>query len=280
VRAQISQIEKYQTAANTFRGKYGYLPGDIPNPYAAQFGFQARGPYAGQGDGNGLIQGAYANAPNNNWDFSIFTGEQAMFWVDLGKAGLIDGTFSTATPTAVINSNITGAAINQYLPQAKISAAGYVYIWSGGWQGYLNATSGNGLNYFSVSGVTGAPAGGGGTAAAVPVMTVAQAYAIDKKMDDGMPQSGGVMAMDGSMLWASGGPVSGTPPSENNMGDYDFNNFGPITTATASPTYDDQNGATSSQTCYSNGDTKTPEQYSVGVNAGAGVNCVLSFRFQ
>jgi prepilin-type N-terminal cleavage/methylation domain-containing protein len=43
VRAQISQIEKYQTAANAFRGKYGYLPGDIPNPYATQFGFQSRG---------------------------------------------------------------------------------------------------------------------------------------------------------------------------------------------------------------------------------------------
>jgi prepilin-type N-terminal cleavage/methylation domain-containing protein len=56
VRAQISQIEKYNTAANTFRGKYGYLPGDIPNPYAAQFGFLPRGTYKGQGDGNGVIQ--------------------------------------------------------------------------------------------------------------------------------------------------------------------------------------------------------------------------------
>jgi prepilin-type N-terminal cleavage/methylation domain-containing protein len=31
VRAQISQIERYHTAANTFRTKYAYLPGDIPN---------------------------------------------------------------------------------------------------------------------------------------------------------------------------------------------------------------------------------------------------------
>src|SRR5271170_5107299 len=56
-RAQISQIEKYQTAVNTFRGKYGYLPGDIPAPYATQFGFVAKGANLGQGDGSGIIQG-------------------------------------------------------------------------------------------------------------------------------------------------------------------------------------------------------------------------------
>jgi len=48
-RAQISQIEKYQTAVYTFQGKYGYLPGDISDSTASQFGFVARGAYAGQG---------------------------------------------------------------------------------------------------------------------------------------------------------------------------------------------------------------------------------------
>src|SRR5271155_5585595 len=56
VRAQITQIEKYNAAANTFRGKYGYLPGDIPDPDATQFGFTpARGGgIRGEGDGNGV----------------------------------------------------------------------------------------------------------------------------------------------------------------------------------------------------------------------------------
>src|SRR5579871_3923101 len=56
-RAQIAQIEKYNTAVNTFRIKYGYLPGDIPDPYASNFGFQARGSVSGEGDGNGIIEG-------------------------------------------------------------------------------------------------------------------------------------------------------------------------------------------------------------------------------
>lgn len=42
IRSTISQIEKYKTAVNTFRGKYGYLPGDIPADQAAQTGLAAR----------------------------------------------------------------------------------------------------------------------------------------------------------------------------------------------------------------------------------------------
>ncbi len=56
-RATITQIEKYHTAVNTFRGKYGELPGDISAAGASQFGFAPRGPDAGQGDGNGVIEG-------------------------------------------------------------------------------------------------------------------------------------------------------------------------------------------------------------------------------
>jgi hypothetical protein len=39
VRATISQIGKYITAANTLKGKYGELPGDVDNNTAMQFGF-------------------------------------------------------------------------------------------------------------------------------------------------------------------------------------------------------------------------------------------------
>src|ERR1700690_34231 len=91
IRAQISQIEKYQTAVNTFRVKYGYLPGDIPDPAASQYGFGARGTYAGEGDGDGVIKGVLSNvnAPGNVNGLLPFSGETEMFWVDLSKAGLI-----------------------------------------------------------------------------------------------------------------------------------------------------------------------------------------------
>ena len=68
VRAQITQIEKYQAAINTFKIKYNnYLPGDIPDPLASQMGLQARGTAPGQGDGNGMITGWFTSYPNENY---------------------------------------------------------------------------------------------------------------------------------------------------------------------------------------------------------------------
>ena len=61
VRATVSQVEKYQAAVATFREKFGALPGDIPDPGASSFGFQPRGQFAGEGDGNGILEG---NCPN------------------------------------------------------------------------------------------------------------------------------------------------------------------------------------------------------------------------
>ena len=53
IRQQIGQIEKYNTAVSTFRLKYNCLPGDCLN--AANYGFVARGPYGGEGDGAGEV---------------------------------------------------------------------------------------------------------------------------------------------------------------------------------------------------------------------------------
>ena len=91
VRATITQIEKYNTAVNTFRGKYGYLPGDIKDPEASSFGLTARGQYAGQGDGNGVIEGCTNNAPSCNAGFLEGAGETVMFWKDLTPANVLKG---------------------------------------------------------------------------------------------------------------------------------------------------------------------------------------------
>src|ERR1035441_6872478 len=63
VRATISQIEKYNTAVNTFRGKFNALPGDMNLTTATTFGIPAVGTRGGtaQGDGNGVIDGGAGN---------------------------------------------------------------------------------------------------------------------------------------------------------------------------------------------------------------------------
>jgi prepilin-type N-terminal cleavage/methylation domain-containing protein len=284
VRAQISQIEKYQTAANTFRGKYGYLPGDIPNPDASNFGFQSRGPYGGQGDGNGIIEGNYGNSPGFQNGLSPFVGEQAMFWVDLGVAGLIDATFTASTPTSVISSTVSGSAVSQYLPASKIGNGGYVYVWSGGWQESWGGTrfSGDGQNYFALTGVPGISQPANGVPSSLPLLTPVQALAIDSKVDDGMPQFGNVMAnisvTGNSGGWASGGAIAVAQgiPHINPNGAHAPYGFPVVAGGTVSTNGPNQGVTT---TCYDNNATAgNIETYSLG--NGNLVNCSLSFRLQ
>src|SRR6202011_3322528 len=61
VRAQISQIDKYNSAVNTFRAKFQSIPGDMAVATANQFGFTVDSTCYGQiggRDGNGLLDGA------------------------------------------------------------------------------------------------------------------------------------------------------------------------------------------------------------------------------
>jgi hypothetical protein len=272
-RAQVSQISKYNAAVHTFQTKYGgYLPGDIPDPTASNFGFAGRGPYAAEGDGNGLIQGIIQNAAYNEQG-NAFGGETLMFWVDLSWAQMIDAGLNSATSTG--NYAMTSATVGNYLPTVKLGTSTYVYVTSGGYVANSNGGSygeiavnqaGDNTNYFCVAVVTGSGGGTGWNPWSAPGMTVMQAYNIDKKIDDGLPQSGGVMAFYGNNwstpyteLWAAG---TGAGASSSNA---------PTTVATPG----------SISTCYDNNNTAgAVMQYSIGQNNGKSTNCALSFRFQ
>jgi prepilin-type N-terminal cleavage/methylation domain-containing protein len=259
VRATISQIEKYNTAANTFRGKYGYLPGDIKDPDASSFGFQARGHFAGEGDGNGVIEGVAANAAGDNRGYAFAAGETLMFWVDLSTVNLIDGGFNTATPNTMPGSFITlvsQPSLIAYLPQAKLGGGNFIYVWSGG-PNYNALGESNSINYYGLSAATQIATVNGcqWCLSSTPALSVQAAYSMDKKMDDGLPQSGNVMAF--YSLGNGGTPEAWAGPSD--------------TSKTAG----------SSTTCYDNGNVAgATQQYSVEINNGANVTCALSFRFQ
>jgi prepilin-type N-terminal cleavage/methylation domain-containing protein len=259
VRAQISQIEKYNTAVNTFQGKYGYLPGDIPDPYASQFGFGGRGPYPGEGDGNGVLEGIWGpwNGGGTDSGWYQIGGETVMFWVDLSTAGLLDGGFSTASATTAPSSDITPAStpsIGAYLPQAKLGNGSYVYVWSPSI--YQSDGVGSTGNYYGVSSI---PLLNNAFALpnTSPSLTVAAAYAIDKKIDDGYPLTGSVVAYALAFPGAA-------------LLNYEVGISLPDTVQTpGSPT-----------TCFDNDNVSGgQQQYSLGQNNGAGVNCTMSFQF-
>jgi prepilin-type N-terminal cleavage/methylation domain-containing protein len=238
LRSQISQIEKYQTAANTFREKYGYLPGDIKAPDATRFGFIARGNSAGQGDGNGTILGYLPGCCSNG--FTLIGGESPVFWVDLSTAHLIDGTFNTATMTTApaTVTETTSPNLKAFLPEAAIGLGNYLYIYSGGTYCSPNCI---GLAAVTKLADDNTPGISG------PGITVAQAYSIDQKIDDGLPTTGNVIA------------------------EYvDPDAFGGRTTPS--------HGAASSTTCYDT--SATPNPYSIKVTTNTGRNCAIAFRFK
>jgi prepilin-type N-terminal cleavage/methylation domain-containing protein len=254
VRATISQIEKYDTAANTFREKYGYLPGDIRDPDATSFGFTPRGTHPGEGDGDGIIMG---NAGGQSFYCAncLGTGETALFWEDLSKAHLIDATFSTGTPDTPPGGTQSGSKIALYIPPAKLGRGNYIYAFGGGlYNG--STTIANGINYFGLSGVSYIS---GTNSAYNTALTVSEAYAIDSKIDDGLPQLGRVKAqyLDVGQYvwdWAAGGGTSGVG-----------NTLATLPSATS---------------CYDNGGVAGTQKYSVATNNGAGLNCALSIQMQ
>lgn len=248
IRSQIAQIEKYQQATNTFRGKYGALPGDLPSSVATQFNFIARGQHAGQGDGNGIIEGVYQNLAAQNWGFVAAVGETATFWVDLTTAGLMDGSFTLASSTAFTApdpiDNTTTPRLSDYFPRAKIGANS-VYVLSDAGFNYFGITT---VTSMLISGVMYNQSG----------LTVRQAYDIDTKIDDANPVTGRVFAKDShsaGFRWTAAGSTFGCV----NAG-----------SCTADAT-----------TCMDNdGSEQVPWHYSLTINNGTNMNCSLVLRFQ
>lgn len=259
VRAQLSQIQQYRQAAYTFKAKYGYLPGDIPEPDASNYGFSSRNGNPVWGNGDGVISGGCPSYCG----YGIGAGEATMFWIDLTKAKLIDSSFSTATP-GIYPSSVSGTNLSLYYPSAKIGRQNNLYIWSGGYYASGAAYPGDGKTYIGLSAITSI----GATAWQVnssPALTVLEASELDVKVDDGLPQSGKTQAFyinyaesSGLTCWAAGtghgmnaGGLPNTAPTES------------------SPT-----------TCYDNGGVGGIQKYSLTQNNGTGINCALSFTIE
>jgi hypothetical protein len=171
IRATVSQIEKYNTAVNTFRGKFNGIPGDLSSASAAAFGFQARAGSAGRGDNNGLIDGTFASP-------AVWTQEAGMFWVDLSQANLIDGAFNNALDGAA-PVYIGPASVPGTFPLARLARGNYV-----------NVGSVSGLNYYMISGITATSGGFPAAIISTANLTPIEVYNMDSKLDDGAPLTG------------------------------------------------------------------------------------------
>ena len=276
VRAQISQIEKFNTAVNTFFGKYQALPGDMNSQTAQTFGFDLQvhnssmDTAPGWGDGDGIL-GMHSTMTMNGGvviDASVqyLFAETAVFWVDLSSTtagNLIEGGFNTAyewpsgSQYALDDfSGGMGGILNLFMPLAKIGGGNYVYI-----------TSINGRNYYGIENVSmlGFDYGQLGSAG----MTVAQAYNIDKKVDDGLPTTGNVAAIvtNYAPAWVLGG-APGAQDTYVPSGSI-FSGIAATAGNAAGPT-----------TCFDAPTVGGATNYSMEINHGAGLNCALIFKMQ
>jgi hypothetical protein len=182
IRATVSQMEQYSVAANTFRNKYNYLPGDLSGNYDTQFGFIPRSGAAGHGDGNGVLEGCSSAAVGT---LSVFGCEIGMFWTDLSSAKLIAEEFSSATDD-LLSSCANADACTTFVPITKLGRGSMFTVFGSA-----------GRNYYEIHSVTAITTGTGAYTLA-NTMSPQEGFNIDDKLDDGKPLTGIVRAMTGS----------------------------------------------------------------------------------
>jgi hypothetical protein len=122
----------------------------------------------------------------------------------------------------------------------------------------------HGINYFGLANYGNGSLfqSGSQNVTTTSAITVQQAYAIDGKIDDGMPMTGNVLAGLPSSVPYWGGPyLSGSPLWMN----------GPVTSPLAA----------SSLSCFDNGGVNgASHHYSIEYANGNGTNCALVFKMQ
>jgi prepilin-type N-terminal cleavage/methylation domain-containing protein len=182
LRSVARDIEMFQAAINSFRGKYNALPGDIVN--ATQFWPEENATHAicivtpstdtktCNGNGNGMVEGN--------------TYESFRFWQHLANANLISGTYTGVAGSATIGDHDP----NVNAPASKISGAGYSAFWSGNTAGVSSGTS------WMFDGIYANVIEFGKCGAwdcILPAITPTEMYSIDLKLDDGKPGMGRVV---------------------------------------------------------------------------------------
>jgi len=179
IRSQISQIEKINTAANTFRSKFGSVPGDLSSARGTSMGLayatHAVTPNLAE---NGLVDGD---------DFTAL--ESWYFFYNLAEAKL----YNCSSCVIAYDNGGANATWDAVFTSAVVNNNNIMMVYGGKSVDSPNvsAVSDFSKNYIEI----GPPA-----ASANLAMTPNQAYSIDVKIDDGMPTTGKVKPVDSYIL--------------------------------------------------------------------------------
>lgn len=186
-----------------------------------------------------------------NRGFTLIELSIVLVIIGLIIGGILVGRDLIAAASA-IGPNTSNPA--PYLPAAAIGQGNYINIWSG-IQNQPAAAMRSAPVIFGISKVSQIT---GGAVYGTNGLTVAQAYAMDSKIDDGLPQLGRAAAVYSgpncywSNCWSTTDSCSTTSQ--------------PATAGTAN-------------TCFDNNNIAGRTRYSIAENS-ANLNCALSFKFQ
>jgi prepilin-type N-terminal cleavage/methylation domain-containing protein len=159
---------KYSSAIAQFRQQYGSLPGDIID-----------------------ADSYWSTATNGNGDNEINDStESFQAWLHLALAKMVDGAYSGAAG----GGGATHAIIGTNVPRGRLTNTGWTIYYKGTTSGDTNYYNQDLANYLAF----GTPVTNAMTQGAA--LRPAEAWQIDKKIDNALPATGRVMAMKPAFL--------------------------------------------------------------------------------
>lgn len=189
------EAENYRMAVYTFLMEYDAYPGDL----------EIATRYWGEADTNpatcyAMDKSDIAGTCNGNGDGMVADAtereEHYLFWHHLQKAGLIGGTYSGAW-----DADCTGFCESSHMPgvNAPVSALGNQTGWAAYFKGESDGSESN-PNWFlgQYGHILTFGSRHQGAAPNKPAISPAEAYGIDKKLDDGLPARGDVVVRAGN----------------------------------------------------------------------------------
>jgi hypothetical protein len=197
----MTDIQHFDVAANTFRGKYDCVPGDCANA-TYFFGINSGGcpgPAVGytsgtcNGDGNGQVDGYLLQPLGGTTAYGGISHslEVFLFWQHLSLANLIPGSY-TGEYCHLLNPRCE--VIGENIPGSNFRNIGYTLVW-------LQIPAGT-FGYLQTSGahtyMLGIQPDKNGTSSYESMgwfLNPSEAKAIDNKYDDGSPVSGHIRSL-------------------------------------------------------------------------------------
>ena len=196
----VDDVSNYKQAIKLFQDKYQYLPGDMPtattfwgyansDPVACR-STPATGTLTCDGNGDGHI--------GDRSDTLAAQSESYHAWQHLANAGLIKGSYSGVPgPLSGPSLGILDDTIGVNIPASALMGAGYVISWSNptplnNVANVFPATAG--YHYIQLGMDDGGITSGTNGSLDAPALSVAEAFALDAKVDDGLPGTGSVQS--------------------------------------------------------------------------------------